>query len=453
MRTKKILLVILALLGIALIACHKEKEIIPRMALDKSYTVTRLQPFRLKCNLGKGSYEWKVIELENATNQTLKQPVLSNCDSLYAVFEFVGTYTVRFRYQFGENAKDTLSQIFRVYVNEEASAYSPFVSDVLQYNPAPGKYVNERLELAGNSENRASQATARCRSYFFKNERLFKEAKLSDEPKTVSLGAFGGYIVMAFDHMVKNEDGEDFLVYGYTRGGDRNKEYIFPQPGVVFVSFDANANGEADDEWYLLDGGKYQSTTPGKGPEDTPQRNCSVIYSSPENAEVKPNEQTGFSIEKYIQCDIEAEGNSVTEYIAQLTNDYEKNQAGSYWPEWESGKMTFGGSDQYETVRLPNNGVEKWNHDHSLVEQTEWTWNALEARYANTVVYSKNKGFDISKAVDRAGNPVHLPGIHFVRVQTGVCQQIPQKGPSETEVAGASDLRMLKAQLQKKSGE
>ena len=50
--------------------------------------------------------------------------------------------------------------------------------------------------------------------------------------------------------------------------------------------------------------------------------------------------------------------------------------------------------------------------------------------------------FDISHAIDKDGNPVNLPGVQFVKVQTGVNLQLGHFGASCTEIQGARDLHM-----------
>lgn len=50
----------------------------------------------------------------------------------------------------------------------------------------------------------------------------------------------------------------------------------------------------------------------------------------------------------------------------------------------------------------------------------------------------------ISDAVDAAGEPVNLPEIHFVKIQTGVLAKAPAIGEISTEVAGIYDFNLLK---------
>ena len=57
--------------------------------------------------------------------------------------------------------------------------------------------------------------------------------------------------------------------------------------------------------------------------------------------------------------------------------------------------------------------------------------------YPNELEQSNIK---ISWAVDKEGNPVDLPGIHFVRVYTGQNQKCGWLGETSTELGGMEDL-------------
>ena len=68
--------------------------------------------------------------------------------------------------------------------------------------------------------------------------------------------------------------------------------------------------------------------------------------------------------------------------------------------------------------------------------------------YADNVPNTdKGATIDIDWAIDKSGKPVHLPGVDFVRVQTGVLQINGWIGENSTEFAGIQDLHVLKEDI------
>jgi len=51
--------------------------------------------------------------------------------------------------------------------------------------------------------------------------------------------------------------------------------------------------------------------------------------------------------------------------------------------------------------------------------------------------------FDISNAIDKAGNKVNLPGISFIKVQSGVFQVAGWLNEVSAEISGAADLSLV----------
>ena len=117
---------------------------------------------------------------------------------------------------------------------------SPYSTRVFEWTPAPGQFIGENGPgwMMGN-ESTLEAANA------------WAESRLDSE-KLVSLGAFGGYIIVGFDHSIVASGGEyDFAVAGNAflnaQGGSN-------EPGIVWVMQDVNGNGLPDDEWYELKG-------------------------------------------------------------------------------------------------------------------------------------------------------------------------------------------------------
>ena len=119
-----------------------------------------------------------------------------------------------------------------------AYAQSPYISRVWEYYPAPGQFVNSMPEYEDGDDADDIRIKA-------------DEAIAENNRGMISLGGWGGYVVLGFDHMVLNRpNANDLLVLGNAFVGSA-------EPGVVMVSYDANSNGKPDDEWYELAGSEY----------------------------------------------------------------------------------------------------------------------------------------------------------------------------------------------------
>lgn len=119
-----------------------------------------------------------------------------------------------------------------------AHAQNPYITHVWEYCPAPGQFVNSMPEYEEGDDANDLRMKA-------------KEAIADNNRGMISLGGWGGYVVFGFDHMIVNvPDANDLLVLGNAFTGSA-------EPGIVMVSYDANANGKPDDEWYELAGSEY----------------------------------------------------------------------------------------------------------------------------------------------------------------------------------------------------
>ena len=74
-----------------------------------------------------------------------------------------------------------------------------------------------------------------------------------------------------------------------------------------------------------------------------------------------------------------------------------------------------------------------------------WVLYAFPWGYADNRLNTESESdFDIDWAVDAKGNKVHLPGIDFVKIYTGVNQYCGWLGETSTEVMGVNDLHLIK---------
>ncbi|MFN0011646.1 MAG: hypothetical protein ACKVS8_08395 [Phycisphaerales bacterium] len=127
-----------------------------------------------------------------------------------------------------------------------ALAASPFATRVIEYLPAPGQNVNNSLL------NNPAAALG---------PPVGGGLSTPDNSKIVTLGAFGGTITLGFDHRIParpvaadNPAGACAIVFGnaFHVGGDPNRRWA--EAAVIEVARDDNANGLADDPWYLIRG-------------------------------------------------------------------------------------------------------------------------------------------------------------------------------------------------------
>ena len=125
-------------------------------------------------------------------------------------------------------------------------AQSPFATRVISYTPSPGQFVSNPQF---NDPTRALGLP------------IGGGPSAADNTKCVTLGGFGGSIVLGFDHSILNQPpgnanphGLDLIVYGnsFYVGASRTRRWA--EAGVIEVSRDVNNNGLADDAWYVIPG-------------------------------------------------------------------------------------------------------------------------------------------------------------------------------------------------------
>lgn len=288
-------------------------------------------------------------------------------------------------------------------------APSAYANKVLAYCPAPGQFMN-------------TSTTAYEKGFSAEDVRRKAEEKLKDPYLCLlSLGGFGGSIVVGFDHTVPNINGAyDFKIYGnasYDSFGTLTGALGgSSEPGIVLVSKDVNGNGLADDEWYELKGSEYNSKHTIKDYAITYHRPASPLSS------VKWTDNQGN-----------------TGYVYR-NETHTKND---YYPAWiEEDEMTFYGS------RLKDNAV---NEPRPGMPE-HWVGYCYAYGYAdNHPNDEKGALFKIDWAVDKEGRAVKLDGIDFVKIYTAVNQYCGWMGEISTEVQAVEDLHFAKKEINAKA--
>jgi len=248
--------------------------------------------------------------------------------------------------------------------------------EVVEFLPAPGQFVNEGY-TATTMEEACAYAQERIKNRYF-----------------VSLGGFGGFIVVKFKTPIVNSKGDyDFGIYGNSFSGSS-------EPGIVWVAYDANENGVADDEWFEL-----QSSESGK---DSTLQNYAITYSrTDDETEIAWRANRG---EVGIIC-----RNSM--------------HLQDYFPAWVTeNEYTLSGT------LLPDNS--EWSEKNQ-----EWVLHAFEWGYADNfsaidLASDRANRFRISDACLTSGERANLPQIDFVKVQSATNVIHTIIGEVSTEVCG-----------------
>lgn len=291
---------------------------------------------------------------------------------------------------------------------------TPYITRVLDFRPAVGQFVNELPTY----EEGDTQETM--------NDKVLA-AIGNNRRGMISLGGFGGYVVVGFDHTIENREGLcDFRVLGNAFYANGQSDYGSSEPGVIEVAYDANGNGQPDDdEWYEIAGSAYASfdeswagAAESAGNDIRTIRDYEITY-------YRPATEPGAPTEEYIRWE---DNQGASGYRAMNSAHLQ-----SYFPQWiEGDRLTLRGT------RLPQNGIDLSG------EGTNYALYLFAYGYADNYPNTNDESaIDISWAVDASGTPVDLPGVDFIRIHTGVNQENGWLGECSTELMGVEDLHLL----------
>lgn len=269
-----------------------------------------------------------------------------------------------------------------------------FSNEVYEYTPAPGQFINE-----GGSIASAEAAAAYAQEQIRKNAEEGKDYY-------VSLGAWGGSIVVGFDHSIENKggyNGYDFSITG-------NQFAQSSEPGIVWVMQDTNGNGLPDDEWYELKGSEY-------GKPETLQFYAMTYYRpKSDNTAIQWKDNRGNA--------------------GQVERNNSHKQG--YFPQWitDESYTLYGTRLAANTTQDPitgdyrNNPYEEGYADNAGRDQA-----AGEVADGNP----RKNYFKIANAVNADGSAADLQYIDFIKVQTGISHNSGPLGEVSTEVFAFED--------------
>ena len=268
-----------------------------------------------------------------------------------------------------------------IVIDNPSSPDTSLGYEVLEYTPAPGQYINE-INSVFDGVNTPEEACDQAKNRL--SQGLY-----------VSLGAWGGYIVVKFDESINNSGDYDFAI-------SSNSFDTSNEPGIVWVMQDVNGNGLPDDTWYELKGSDFGE--PGY------ERNYWVTYTRPGEDENTPwidsNGETG---------------------VVKWMGNYH-NQS-FYYPNWvKEDSYTLYGS------RLPSKA--RQNELTGIWENPPFEWGYADNFGSDFFKDGGKNMFRISNAVTEENTPANLSSIDFVKVQTAINGSTNLLGENSTEVCG-----------------
>ena len=363
------------------------------LGIDETYAVERMRTLILHPEFPGEAYVWKMGDTVISTERDL---IFCQADT--------GTYEIQLQIL---DDKNPVTHSFKVVVWEEQVAYSPYISKVLEYNPAPGQFVNTMpiYEEGDTYETMRQKA---------------EESIAGTNNTLISLGAWGGYVTFAFDHSVVNISGEmDFVIEGNAFLSSATQKGGSSEPGIVMVSIDVNQNGQPDDPFYELAGSEYNNSS-------TIHLYAMTYHRTPTDHVPEFEKKSPITDSTYI---LWTDNQGAEGYVKK--NSFHSQD---YFPMWlKDSTLTFYGSC------LPDNAYDTSGNG------TYWVQDFFRQGYAdcnpNDSVHLNS--FDISWAVTDDGKPISLPCADFVRVYTGVNQECGWIGETSTEISHARDLHIL----------
>ena len=318
-------------------------------------------------------------------------------------------------------------------------ANHPWLTRVYQYRPAPGQFVNT-LPLARVGEP-VDSVLARCQasicgridtvSSTFHGQIITRIDTVWAE-SMITLGGYGGYVVVGFDHPVVNMHTWDFEIMGNAFYSDQTSAGGSCEPGIVMVGVDADGDGVPSDgdKWYELAGSEYS--------HPTTQHDYAITYYRPDEGKPRTPSTTDPSLID-------------TTYIRWTSNDVNPDSTSGYmsrnsfhmqpyWPLWLQDEETL----EFNGAKLRCNAEDIGGTDgnaYFVLYNMPWGYvdNLPNHPGRQPGVEGYNPGFKIDWAVDEQGRHVNLTHIDFVKIYNAVNQYCGWIGETSTEVAGGID--------------
>ena len=276
---------------------------------------------------------------------------------------------------------------------------NPFISRIIEYKPAPGQFINQE----GIGTPKAA------------------ESIVGGLDGIVSLGGFGGYIVVGFDQKIWNDPenpyGVDFTIVG-------NAIPTHSEPGVVMVMCETGC-GEHNGVWYELKGSNHDMLST--------IRQYEITYKNPKSDVASDVPWT----------DNKGNSGALKKVTAHGQPYYPLPEI---FPEYPQDEVSFTGTlidvdidDRIpQFIRIP---ALAWGYADNY-PFTNWAPPYLPDNPKAVGISEHNRGdaFDISWAVDEEGKPVDLEGIDFIKIYTAANANAGWLGEVSTELRAVIDV-------------
>jgi hypothetical protein len=283
-------------------------------------------------------------------------------------------------------------------LNKQNTKDGIFVSKIIEYTPAPGQFINT---AAWGTPTKA-------------------ESIIGGVSGGISLGAYGGYIVVGFNKSIENDPknpyGIDFTVFG-------NPLETWSEPGIIMVMKDENNNGQADDTWYEIIGSDHYW--------ESTKQNYTLTYYNP-NSNVASDvkwidnlNDTGYVYANEFHLQAYYPTSDLFPDINQQTYDFSGTRINGFVDKTiptyiMSFRRGFGYADNFPRGTAP--------------------YDVPDNPYTSEKEGCGGDPIDINWAVNSEGNPANLDQIDFIKIYTAINEEAGWLGEVSTELTAVMDV-------------
>ncbi len=291
---------------------------------------------------------------------------------------------------------------------------TPFAAEVIEFAPAPGQFVNNPYF---NDATVALGPPSGSGTY------------APDNTSIVSLGGFGGYITLQFDHIVEddllNPFGMDAIVFGNSFWVDSQAQRHWAECATIEIALDANGNGwiDEDEGWYLI---------PGSHITDPATQYATRTWDDDPDTEIPPELLSwippGYS------------GTWITSAYELPPDPFAQAVIENPSPD-EGVEGIYGYAEYTPTLVLGDLDVDNQVDDPLITPEEFYTVPDDPLTVRITPGSGGGDAFDIAWAIDpETGLPAELPGFDFIRLTNAVDALVGPFGEKSPEIDAVADV-------------